>query len=263
MTLIRKAFQPAFRRVMRGPFDLPYADGDGDPILALFANGEQGLYIRDPSSYFSDTSRTTSANVTDTVAGISDFSGQSNSFSQADVAKRAVRNALGIEFDGVDDEYSIPTAVLGSNGSSNTIVFALNVDALDDGFNRILRGSGGLSFLTSSSGRIRFLVQQAAGTSFVETTTDVRGAGWVICAARWNRTTQALDIRLNGVTEGTSTGADQDKTNSTTAFFGSVGGSSFFRGSVGEGALSEKYASDSELEAIEAKLAATYGVTLP
>jgi len=116
MTLIRKAFQPAFRRAFKGAFDLPYADADGDPILALFANGEQGAYAyptdqRAPDGdymSFTDLGGTTPATShNDPVGYIRDISGNGNDFVAPNAASRPL---LVLEsglwrwrFDGIDD----------------------------------------------------------------------------------------------------------------------------------------------------------------
>jgi len=107
MSVIQKAIQPVFRRVVRGPFDLPYADGD--PILALFANGEQGAYYdpSDSSTVFQDAAMTTPAGDGDPVGAIMDKSGNGNHITQSTAASRpALRNVGGLwylEFDGTDD----------------------------------------------------------------------------------------------------------------------------------------------------------------
>ena len=83
--------------------------GLSDPILALFANGEQGAYYdpSDSSTVFQDAAMTTSAGANDPVGAIMDKSGNGNHATQSMAAARPIRRTDGthwwLEFDGVDD----------------------------------------------------------------------------------------------------------------------------------------------------------------
>lgn len=96
--------------------------------LALFANGEQGVWFDpSPTTCFTDTARTTAAAVGDTVAGMTDLSGNGNHATQATAAARPIlRQTAGglyyLEFDGVDD--CLATGSVNFTGTNKMTVFA-------------------------------------------------------------------------------------------------------------------------------------------
>jgi len=87
--VVRAVTRPVVRAVTRPVVGGLGAIGETDPLLALFASGEQGVYLdySNPDMLFTDTTRTTSASENETAAGVTDQSGNNNHGVIADVAK--------------------------------------------------------------------------------------------------------------------------------------------------------------------------------
>jgi hypothetical protein len=91
--------------------------GGGTPPFSpasLFASGEEGAwYDINPAYCFTDTSRTTNAEIGDAVAAVEDRSGNGNHATQTTAAARPILRQTGgglyyLEFDGVDDGMLTP-----------------------------------------------------------------------------------------------------------------------------------------------------------
>src|SRR6056297_2492342 len=115
----------------------PQRGGAVDPILALFANGEQGAYISawTLSSLFQDAAGTTPADtVGDSVAKAADLDGQTdNSITTANTAWRPklAQDGSGfyyLEFDGEDDFLQSAAGVFGSALSELWVAAAVDTD---------------------------------------------------------------------------------------------------------------------------------------
>jgi len=213
MTLIRKAFQPAFRSAFRGPFDLPYADGD--PILALFANGEQGAYYdpSDSSTVFQDAAMTTPAGADDPVGAIMDKSGNGNHLTQSTAALRpALRNVGGLwylEFDGTDD-FLTRAAIL--SGTQTAVMAGATRRDLSDSEPAIMQGVAGggraLYYPTRTAGDGKMLF---VGGLVTHISTPVQDTNPHVYS--WVRDGTAIDMRFDGAAEsftgGTATAHDE------------------------------------------------------
>jgi len=98
--------------------------GGGTPPFSpasLFASGEEGAwYDINPAYCFTDTSRTTNAEIGDAVAAVEDRSGNGNHATQTTAAARPILRQTGgglyyLEFDGVDDVMVTPTITPGTD----------------------------------------------------------------------------------------------------------------------------------------------------
>jgi hypothetical protein len=142
---------------------------ESDPILALFANGQQGVYF-DPR----DLSTSPGAGSGDSVATRLDKSGNGASLTQADSAKRpALENAGGLwseNYDGVDDFMGGQYGFVLSQPYTTVIVaeFVSGLIPIDSA--GLSENDGNRRFLLADSGRTRI----NAGSN-LEWGTGVRG----------------------------------------------------------------------------------------
>ena len=246
-----------------------------DPILALFASGEQGWYFkRDASEYFQLSDGTTVAANTDPVGYIGDTTANGNNATQVDAARRGLLTAQGVEFDGVDDHYLIDSTALGLASGSNTFVGVVRNDGLvvsigDHKFANILNneiGDAGFS-VSSENGKLRTLVMQLSGFSRATATTLIDDGLIHIVSGRYDRAAQRLIIRLDGATEADVATADEDKT--TTGSSAILGDNiaagrtdTQWEGLIGDNLQIARALSDAEIDMVEQEFAARWGVTL-
>jgi len=202
MSVIRKAIQPVFRSAFRGPFDLPYADGDGDPapiIQDLFtANGWDGAYFDTAfsNSLFQDSSGTTPAGNGDTAAYWKDLTGNGRHLTIGTASKEPLVGD-GLEFDGVDDE--LASNIVTSAGHTSGMIAAVFSVPDSASFEIASIGSGDLNALRIYVDSLKKVTALVASTEGVRATatSETAPTSNILVTALW--TGGFFRTRVNGV----------------------------------------------------------------
>jgi hypothetical protein len=237
--------------------------GGGDPILALFANGEQGAYYdpSDSSTVFQDAAMTTPAGDGDPVGAIMDKSGNGNHATQSTAAARPMLRQSGalwyLEFDGVDD-FLTRAGIL--SGTQSAVYAAIqNRDLSNDAPSIVqkLTGSGrALYYHTRTSSNLKIAYLDGATSTVLTPTQDTSPHVY-----SWIRDGTSMDLRFDA-DEASATVDSVAHDNTADFWFGRWNTTNYadtnFYGLV----VVDDSVTSAETNAVEALLAAKSGVTL-
>jgi len=245
-----------------------------DPILALFANGEQGLLYRRAQSYFADNGLTTPAGPTEPIQAYKDLSPNAFHLTANSSSNRPINDGGIARYDGVDDgvdRRSDGTDPYGAVDDSHIQCIYISGAADQDSEQMICGGVNSSSgwqvrVLANSDGSV--LKVRTGSISAVEVGSTSLAGGSHIITIHWDRPNHRLIARIDGAEEINSVITDADRTALTRFTLGArltdFGGSSGLNGLIGDMLIVARPLgwSASEIAQIESDFAAGQGVTL-
>jgi len=237
--------------------------------LGYAQTGPGGVGSTTDVEFWIDASRMGLANGA-SVQTLSDFSGNANSITQTNAARRgiinnsAVNGKAAITFDGVDDFYET-TNTTPINGIGAASIFSVNsqlsLPTVQTLFNvRLPTTQVGLSFFKSGS-----VVYYTAPTltSYASVGRFLQ-AGFALTSYNWNSTTPSLNVRINSGTSGTNSTTNGNLSGASVITIGklSLSNTRFYNGSLAEFIFFSQSVNSTQQILIENYLAAKYALTI-